>query len=296
MKRRTLLERSSALGTVALAGCLSGATPGGESDDPRNGNETDGDDDQPEHDEISVADASVETVSTDCASDEDLTADVEFDESESAVAFSGVLTAGTPCHDVVLDSAEYDAESDRLAVVLATERDGEECVTCVGALDYEGTVTFEGGLPSEAYVAHDDMILGAAGGDSASDDSRPAGLRDSVIEVTDVSPGDGPDDADVEFDGDAVVVDGTITGSDGCRTAELGDVEYDADADELSIDVATTADEDADETMCSQSLVEIEYVVRAEVAGGAETVTVSHDGRALVSAGHGSASAEAPAE
>lgn len=135
---------------------------------------------------------------------------------------------------------------------------------------------------------HDD------GGESDGDET-PA-LTDSAIEISEVSPGEEIDDADVEFDRDAgaVIVDGTIHGSDACQTAALDSVDYDAEADELSVDVVTTLVDDADNRMCAQAIVEIDYVVRAQFEGGLPgSATVSHDGRAFVSAGHGSSSASA---
>jgi len=304
MKRRTILRRSSALGAAALAGCLSEATPEPD-DDP---NDSDPGDADPEEDAdaedsegVSVANVGVETVASDCASgDEDPTADVRLVESETAVAFEGVLDAGTPCHEVVVESAEYDESDDGLTVVLATDRADEPCSDCVGALEYEGTVTFDGGLPAHACVSYQNVVLGRApaagegsdGGDGSGDETPE--LTDSAIDVTEVSPGEDVDEADVEFDRDAeaVIVDGTIHGHDACRTAALGRVNYDPENDELSVDVVTTAADDADDRMCAETLVEIDYTVRAAFEGGLpSSATVSHEGDAFLSAAHGSSSA-----
>jgi hypothetical protein len=318
MKRRTILRRASALGLVATAGCLSGATPGTDSNDDRNesGEDQSGDDRTESGDDApetkAVADATVETVATRCASDEAPTGTVSVDEAATAVTFSGVLTAGTPCHEVVVDDTEYhdeyDAEGDRLGIVLATDPVGEACVECVGALEYEGSVSLEGELPADAYVAHGDAVLASTddheGTETSGDDSDSGGdgtptLVEAAFEVDGTTPGDDRGDTDVRFDADAtsVVVDGTIRGSDGCQTAELAAADYDPQADELSVDVRTVPREGSDDEMCTQSTVQVDYLLRAEFKGSLpSSATVSHDGQAVVSAGHDSATASESAE
>ncbi|MFC6729863.1 hypothetical protein ACFQDG_14520 [Natronoarchaeum mannanilyticum] len=311
MKRRTILRRSSALGAAALAGCLSDATT-----EPGDPNESDPGDAGPDEDAetedsdgVSVASVGVETVASECASgDEDPTADVRLVESETAVRFSGLLTAGTPCHEVLVESAEYDESEDALAIVLATERSDEPCQDCVGTLEYEGTVAFDGGLPDEAAVSYQDVVLGSTATDNGSSDEESGSeksdggetpkLTDSAIDVSEVSPGEQVDEADIEFDRDAnaVVVEGTIHGHDACQTAKLGSVDYDAEDDELSVDVVTAAADDADDRLCAESIVEIDYAVRVQFENGLPgSATVSHDGRAFVSAGHGSSAASGSA-
>ena len=64
-------------------------------------------------------------------------------------------------------------------------------------------------------------------------------------------------------------------GEAGCRTAELGSVNY--DGEELTVAVATTRREDAGDA-CTQAVVEVDY--RATVAfehGSPDTVVVTHD-------------------
>jgi len=69
--------------------------------------------------------------------------------------------------------------------------------------------------------------------------------------------------ATVAFDGDQVVVDGTIWGSNGCKTADLTDISYDTSADELSLSVGT---------------MEINYRATVTFENGLPgTVSVSHD-------------------
>ena len=83
--------------------------------------------------------------------------------------------------------------------------------------------------------------------------------------------------ATVAFDGNQVVVDGTIWGSNGCKTADLTDISYDASADKLSLSVGTTEMPDAGD-MCAQAIMEINY--RATVTfedGLPDTVSISHD-------------------
>jgi len=153
----------------------------------------------------------------------------------------------------------------------------------------ENDGTGNGGAESENDDAeHDD-------GSEPDGDETPV-LTDSAIEIAEISSGEEIDDADVEFDRDAnaVVVDGTIHGRDACRTAALGSVDFDAAADELTVDVVTTAADDADVRMCTQAIVEIDYVVRVQFEGGLPgSATVSHEGDAFLGAAHGSSSASA---
>ncbi|WP_198665659.1 hypothetical protein [Haloprofundus halophilus] len=84
--------------------------------------------------------------------------------------------------------------------------------------------------------------------------------------------------ATVTRDGESVVVEGCIRGRNGCAVAVLGDVQYDATEDHLTVVVATEIDRDDDE-VCSQALVSRGYRARVEFDGGApDTVDVVHDG------------------
>ncbi|EMA10931.1 hypothetical protein C437_02827 [Haloarcula vallismortis ATCC 29715] len=79
------------------------------------------------------------------------------------------------------------------------------------------------------------------------------------------------------FDGNQVVVEGTIWGADGCKTAEMTEAAYDSASDELRISVGTKQQTDAGD-MCTQAIMEIDYRATVTFANGLPgTVVVSHD-------------------
>jgi len=95
------------------------------------------------------------------------------------------------------------------------------------------------------------------------------------FEVLGSQSGTETDNATVSVDGSDIVVEGTIWGRNGCQTAELPSVNY--NADKLTVPVETTERDDAGE-MCSSAIVEIDY--RATISfenGPPSTVAVTHD-------------------
>jgi len=76
---------------------------------------------------------------------------------------------------------------------------------------------------------------------------------------------------------DRIVVAGTITGSDGGKTAQLRDVEYDAETATLSIRIETTDDPDAD-AFVTQSLLRIDYRLVVESDDPIDRIVVEHGG------------------
>jgi hypothetical protein len=81
-------------------------------------------------------------------------------------------------------------------------------------------------------------------------------------------------DPTVEFDGDAVVVEGTITGNDHCYTAELDDVSH----HDGELDVLVSAVDEGGDEACAQEVIEIEYRATFEFEGTLPaTVVVRHD-------------------
>ncbi|MFB6224692.1 MAG: hypothetical protein ABEH86_13605 [Haloarcula sp.] len=102
-------------------------------------------------------------------------------------------------------------------------------------------------------------------------------VTETEFSVTERSSGSQTSSATVAFDGERVVVDGTIWGANGCKTAELTDATYDAAADKLTVAVGTTEMPDAGD-ICTQAIMEINY--RAVVTfknGLPDTVVVTHD-------------------
>lgn len=102
-------------------------------------------------------------------------------------------------------------------------------------------------------------------------------LTSTDFEVLQQGCGNQVNEATIESGGDTVEITGTIAGSDACKTAELANVTYDPDADELQVTVATTDREDAG--ACAQCIVEIEYRATATFTGGLPpNVVVTHEG------------------
>lgn len=108
-------------------------------------------------------------------------------------------------------------------------------------------------------------------------------VEDTTLTILETEGGQERDTADVAVENGAVVVEGTIWGSDGCKTATLEAATYDRDSDTLRVAIATTDREDAGD-VCTQVIVEIDYQARVTLSGGLpETVTVTHDGRTVTS-------------
>jgi len=84
------------------------------------------------------------------------------------------------------------------------------------------------------------------------------------------------DEASVSTAGSTVTVEGTIWGADGCTTAELDGVTYDAAADELTVAVATT-ERETTATAWTQTIVEIDYRSTVSFEGPLPGVVVTHD-------------------
>ena len=106
--------------------------------------------------------------------------------------------------------------------------------------------------------------------------------------------GENRDVADISFDTEAgeVVVDGTISGSDSCKRATLGSLDYDESAGKLTVGVETTQIEGCEAG--TMALVGIDYEGTFEFDGDLPSdVTVTHDGQGVASAAHGSSSATA---
>lgn len=143
MRRRRLLAAVAGL-AVGSAGCTE------TSDDPPR-TPDDGPAETPPDDGPRIVDESLAARDGDCGSGEDV-ARVAFD--GDAVRVDGSLATPTPCHGAALADARLDGT--RLVVaVRTTDPSSEACVQCLGAVPYEATVRFEGGLPAEVRVEHD---------------------------------------------------------------------------------------------------------------------------------------------
>ena len=151
MRRRTLL--ATAASALALAGCVSSPGAGDPSD-----RSPSGDSPSPSSDESHTPTPTIanHSFSPRKACETPGTADVAFD--ASTVTVTGCIRGPNGCHVPVLDSVAYDADADRLTVVVATESTADDDTACTQAIverGYEATVRFEGGLPHRAVVYHE---------------------------------------------------------------------------------------------------------------------------------------------
>lgn len=110
------------------------------------------------------------------------------------------------------------------------------------------------------------------------------------------SCGEGADNVDISFDSEAneVVLDGTISGSDSCKTAELDAVSYDDGESKLTVDIVTREREacEGKDVAAQQCLVDIPYEGTFDLADQDSTpneVSVNHDGQGIAGAAHESA-------
>lgn len=179
VKRRTLLRHAGALGgTAALAGCVAerfedeaantpdgndtgeeteqsdgdeGGESGGESNDDDEGGADEDDGDGEESPTITERDLT--PGDGECGEEDDAT--IEF--LDEHVTVDGAITAPDPCHEAVLDAAEYDETDDELAVTVAVAEGDEDeiCQQCIGEVSYGARIAFEGGLPESVVVVHD---------------------------------------------------------------------------------------------------------------------------------------------
>ncbi len=143
--------------------------------------------------------------------------------------------------------------------------DGGEGGTPENGTDTDGT---EAGDGTETDTDGSETTPGAA-----------VSLTDASLTPVDSECGQQRDAAEVAFDGDAgaVVVTGTIWGSDACKVPRLADASYHADADELVVLVGTK-NRDTDGTIgCAQCISELDYEVAAAFDDGLPgSVTVRH--------------------
>lgn len=97
------------------------------------------------------------------------------------------------------------------------------------------------------------------------------------FEVVENTCGEKKNRATVEWTDRSVKVTGVISGSNACYTAELERARYDAEADELRVDVRSYNPET--QTACAQCIVEIDYRSTVEFEGGTPgSVVVRHNG------------------
>ncbi|MFW5929973.1 MAG: hypothetical protein ACOCT0_06115 [Halobacteriota archaeon] len=270
MKRRKVIRYA---GGAVAAGAVSGCLHGEPGDDE---NSTDGNGDQDTPEDTALVDTSFDVDGAfDGVHRRDAT--VEFD--GSSVWVEGAVAGANGCYTAELDGAEYVEDENTLVVDVTPVEDrdeGEECTDEPVAVEYSFSAEFQGALPSVVEVRHGDRTaVRAERGTHLDVDGGVEHSEFGVLRVENAEEEDG--DAEIEFQQGIVEVNGSIIGSDGCKTAALDAVEYDASEDEVSLDVVTQDRDDAGS--CTQALVEIWYRARVYFEAGApDDVSVTHDG------------------
>lgn len=169
MDRRTLLRRSAALVALGLAGCTEGGDP-----DVGDGSPTPGGDGTPTPappttEPTTVADFTFQVTNIDSAATEP-TADVTFETGENRVRVTGTIQGSDGCKTAALEAIDYDRAADEVSLSVITEDRpdaGDACTQALVYIDYEATVSFTGGLPSQAAVSHDGDEIASGAHDSA---------------------------------------------------------------------------------------------------------------------------------
>ncbi|WP_049901303.1 hypothetical protein [Natrinema sp. J7-1] len=102
-----------------------------------------------------VVDASLAVGEGECAGRTDRErATVEF--PAERVVIAGALGTPTPCHDLSLTEATYDADRDLLAVTVAVgTQPAATCIDCLGIVGYDARIDLEGRYPDTVAVRHE---------------------------------------------------------------------------------------------------------------------------------------------
>jgi hypothetical protein len=294
MRRRDVLKYVSAGTAVTATGCLSkgGGTPDDSNDESNgdgseDGNENDGEPNDDDATTASLTDTNLEVVGDN--GEEDAT--VEF--GAENVRVSGAIFGNNLCYTARLAGTEYDEEAESLAVDVESfdDADDEACAEEVVNIGYNFVAEFEGGTPTEVEVRHNGETMTEAERGTHTD--VDGGIESTEFRVvgTRNAESQNPDNAEIEFDDEngRVIVEGKIRGSDGCKTAVLESAEYDADKDEVSLEVGTRVRDDANRRMCTEALVEIDYIAEVYFDGEIpNNASVSHDDRANFGAAYAS--------
>ena len=141
MRRRTFGSCVLALAASGTAGCLGGNAGGGGTDEETTTVAT-----------PALVEQSLSMTGGECGSGQD-SASASF--GDGSVTLTGTISAQDRCHVAALGSAAYDADADRLAVTVTTEKKQDVCAQCIADVSSEASFRFEGGLPGSVVVTHE---------------------------------------------------------------------------------------------------------------------------------------------
>jgi len=152
MKRRTVLKQAGAVaGTIAVAGCLSEGSGGGDETESTTSesDDTESTTEPTETASMSLSVKSVETTGSSCESED--SASVAF--SDDGASIEGKIPASNPCHEAAFVDATL--ESGSLSVTMeAVEKDVDACQQCLATVSYSAGVETDDGVPSSVTVKH----------------------------------------------------------------------------------------------------------------------------------------------
>lgn len=298
LTRRDALAGATALGAVAVAGCVASDDS---TDEPENqtGPESNAAPDSADSSgsSLELRETSIETTETNCGSGDMVEASV----TDGDLLLSGKLPVGNPCHEALLDVVTL--ESGVLSVSVRAESSSEACTSCTGVVDYEGTLTFSqelsdlsafdsvtvdhGGTSGETHVVEEAGVVSGqvsrGGAESSGEDPQSTVLADSVVTTSrdctgNIPPSSDPErvgaDEETEFsrsDG-TVTVEGAVTASTPCHEAYIENVDYTDGQVSLVVGVRSNLDEDE---LCTECLAEIRYRATVEIAEAATVSDVS---------------------
>lgn len=297
--RRSLLEGATAVGALAIAGCVaqpedaSGGSPDRTDPDPDPDDTTDGTTDPDEEttdpgdrnpgddtptetitDTPGIDGASIETIEARCGSpDED---GITVDKNAETVIIDGSLPASNPCHEAVLEAAAV--EDAGLSVVIdAADTTGEDegCVTCYGTVSYRAEIELVEPQAAEwARVNHKTGDQHAARCESSTDAKTPITSASLETIESDCMSGDS-EEVTVEFGDEAITVTGTLVASNPCHEAVFGPIAL--EDNQLSVAVDARSTREAGE-ICVDCVGAVAYMARIvpEDPAGVERVRIDH--------------------
>lgn len=153
MDRRTLLQQTAALGTIAtLAGCLDQSGGDETTTEPTTDQSTTNTEttttEPTTAEPLEITEQEIQTGGTECGE----TNDASIDFTDDGATVVGTIPATTPCHDAVITSARVFGDVVELTID-TDEQAVDSCQDCLGEIDYIATITTNR-PPNSVVVAH----------------------------------------------------------------------------------------------------------------------------------------------
>jgi hypothetical protein len=100
----------------------------------------------------SVADTTLSAGEGDCGTEDQEAAVAGY--GDEVVTVDATFVTPDPCHELAIADVAYDGETRTARIVVEATPGGGACVECVGAIDYEATITYEQDFPDRVVVVH----------------------------------------------------------------------------------------------------------------------------------------------